>query len=53
MQSLFSYHFNLPGTAIAFHEDEEAGAFAGLAMGLNGAVTAILVPVLVQLIGLR
>jgi predicted murein hydrolase (TIGR00659 family) len=41
------------GTAIAFQEDEEAGAFAGLAMGLNGAVTAILVPILVQLMGWR
>ena len=41
------------GTAIAFQEDEEAGAFAGLAMGLNGAVTAVLVPILVQLTGLR
>ena len=42
-----------PGTATAFQEDEEAGAFAGLAMGLNGAVTAILVPILVQLMGWR
>ena len=41
------------GTATAFQEGEEAGAFAGLAMGLNGAVTAILVPLLVQLLGLR
>jgi predicted murein hydrolase (TIGR00659 family) len=41
------------GTATAFQEDEEAGAFAGLAMGLNGAVTAILVPILVQLMGWR
>ena len=41
------------GTATAFQEDEEAGAFSGLAMGLNGAVTAILVPILVQLMGLR
>jgi predicted murein hydrolase (TIGR00659 family) len=38
------------GTATAFQEDEETGAFAGLAMGLNGAVTAILVPILVQLL---
>lgn len=32
------------GTARAFQVSEEAGAFAGLAMGLNGAVTALLVP---------
>lgn len=41
------------GTAMAFQENEEAGAFAGLAMGLNGAVTAILVPILVRLLGLN
>jgi putative effector of murein hydrolase len=41
------------GTAVAFQEDEEAGAFAGLAMGLNGALTAVLVPLLVQILGLR
>jgi len=41
------------GTAVAFQEDEEVGAFAGLAMGLNGAVTAVLVPLLMQLLGLR
>ena len=38
------------GTAIAFQESEETGAFSGLAMGLNGAVTAILVPFLVRLL---
>ena len=32
------------GTARAFQISEEAGAFAGLAMGLNGAVTALMVP---------
>ena len=32
------------GTARAFQVSEEAGAFAGLAMGLNGALTALLVP---------
>jgi predicted murein hydrolase (TIGR00659 family) len=32
------------GTARAFQVSEEAGAFAGLAMGLNGAVTALMVP---------
>jgi predicted murein hydrolase (TIGR00659 family) len=41
------------GTATAVQEDEAAGAFAGLARGLNGAVTAILVPILVQLMGWR
>jgi predicted murein hydrolase (TIGR00659 family) len=40
------------GTATAFQEGEEAGAFSGLAMGLNGAVTAILVPILIRLVGL-
>ncbi|MCB0195474.1 MAG: LrgB family protein [Anaerolineae bacterium] len=40
------------GTAVAFQEDEEAGAFSGLAMGLNGAVTALLIPVIIKLIGL-
>jgi predicted murein hydrolase (TIGR00659 family) len=34
------------GTARAFQLSEEAGAFAGLAMGLNGLLTAVLVPVL-------
>ena len=32
------------GTARAFQVSEEAGAFAGLAMGLNGAITALMVP---------
>lgn len=40
------------GTARAFQLDAEAGAFAGLAMGLNGALTALLVPVLVRWLGL-
>lgn len=40
------------GTARAFEHSEEAGAFAGLAMGLNGALTAILVPLIVWLLGL-
>ena len=40
------------GTAVAFQEDEKAGAFSGLAMGLNGAVTAILIPVVIKLLGL-
>lgn len=33
------------GTARAFQVSEEAGAFAGLGMGLNGLLTAVLVPV--------
>jgi len=32
------------GTARAFQVSEEAGAFAGLGMGLNGMLTALLVP---------
>ena len=35
------------GTARAFEHSEQAGAFAGLAMGLNGALTAALIPVVV------
>jgi predicted murein hydrolase (TIGR00659 family) len=38
------------GTARAFQVDEEAGAFSGLAMGLNGALTALLVPLLLWLL---
>jgi len=38
------------GTARAFQVNEEAGAFAGLGMGLNGLLTAVLVPVVVGLI---
>ncbi|MEP3669832.1 MAG: LrgB family protein, partial [Roseibium sp.] len=34
------------GTARAFQVSEVAGAFAGLAMGLNALVTAILLPLL-------
>jgi predicted murein hydrolase (TIGR00659 family) len=37
------------GTARAFQVSEEAGAFAGLAMGLTGLVTAALFPLLVWL----
>ncbi|KAA3664205.1 MAG: LrgB family protein, partial [Chloroflexi bacterium] len=36
------------GTGIAFQEGEEAGAFSGLAMGLNGALTAVLVPLIIH-----
>lgn len=41
------------GTARAFQESEEAGAFSGLAMGLNIVATALMLPVLVHLLGLR
>jgi len=34
------------GTARAFQVSEQAGAFAGLGMGLNGVVTAILMPLM-------
>lgn len=39
------------GTARAFQVSETMGAFAGLAMGLNGLVTAFLFPVLLRLWG--
>ncbi len=38
------------GTARAFQVGEEAGAFAGLAMGLTGLATAALFPVAVWLV---
>jgi predicted murein hydrolase (TIGR00659 family) len=38
------------GTARALHENEVCGAFSSLAMGLNGLLTAVLVPVLVGLL---
>lgn len=41
------------GTARAFQESEEAGAFSGLAMGLNIIATALMLPVLAHLLGLR
>ncbi|MDR3410222.1 MAG: LrgB family protein [Formivibrio sp.] len=37
------------GTARAFQESNETGAFAGLGMGLNALMTAILVPLLYRL----
>lgn len=40
------------GTAQAFQRSERCGAFAGLAMGLNGVATAILVPLLLRWWGL-
>jgi predicted murein hydrolase (TIGR00659 family) len=39
------------GTARAFQVNEMAGTFAGIAMGLNGLVTAILAPPLLDLVG--
>ena len=36
------------GTARAFQVDPVAGTFAGIALGLNGLLTALLVPVLVK-----
>lgn len=38
------------GTARAFEHSAQAGAFAGLAMGLNGALTAALIPLVVWLL---
>lgn len=38
------------GTARAFELSETAGAFSGLAMGLNALVTSLLVPVLIRLL---
>jgi predicted murein hydrolase (TIGR00659 family) len=39
------------GTARAFQINAETGAFSGLGMGLNGVLTAIIVPLIVGLIG--
>ena len=36
------------GTARAFAVDEIAGTFAGIAMGLNGVATSLVVPILLQ-----
>ena len=36
------------GTARAFQVDEVAGTFAGVAVGLNGIATAVIVPILVR-----
>lgn len=41
------------GTARAFEHNEQAGAFSGLAMGLNGTVSAILIPIIVWLLSLH
>jgi predicted murein hydrolase (TIGR00659 family) len=40
------------GTARAFQVSEQAGAFAGLAMGLNGLITALISPLLLKISGL-
>lgn len=37
------------GTATAFEEGPEAGSMAGLAMGLNGLLTALLVPLVMRI----
>ncbi|MEY3220497.1 MAG: hypothetical protein RIT27_1854 [Pseudomonadota bacterium] len=37
------------GTAKAFQMSQETGAFSGLAMGLNGAMTALLIPLFLYL----
>ena len=39
------------GTARAFQDSNEAGVFAGLAIGLNALVTAIVVPIVISLTG--
>lgn len=39
------------GTARAFEDSERAGAYSGLGMGLNGALTAIIIPPIVWLFG--
>ncbi len=41
------------GTARAFQESEEAGAFSGLAMGLNALLSSLLLPPLLYALGLR
>ena len=38
------------GTARAFQVDELAGTFAGIAVGLNGIATALIVPILAKLL---
>lgn len=40
------------GTARAFEHDRQAGAFSGLGMGLNGTLTAFLVPIISWAAGL-
>ncbi|MBR8501451.1 LrgB family protein, partial [Burkholderia cenocepacia] len=38
------------GTARAFQVDATMGAYAGLGMGLNGVLTAVVVPVLMPVV---
>ena len=38
------------GTAQALQDSEVAGAFAGLAMGLNALATALLAPIIVAML---
>ncbi len=38
------------GTARAYQVSEEMGAFAGLGMGLNGVLTAFVVPILLPVV---
>ena len=40
------------GTARAFQESEQAGAFSGLAMGLNALLSSLLLPLLLVALGL-
>ncbi|WP_298425285.1 LrgB family protein [Rhodoblastus sp.] len=40
------------GAARAFHIDSTAGAFAGIGMGLNGAFTSVILPILRPFLGL-
>jgi len=40
------------GTARAFQENETAGAFSGLAMGLNTLVSSIFIPPMLKLLGI-
>ena len=40
------------GTASIYQESSEAGAASGLAMGLSGLITALILPVLVKMFGL-
>ena len=39
------------GTARAFQVNETAGAFAGIGMGLNAVLTAIIAPLILHLFG--
>jgi putative effector of murein hydrolase len=39
------------GTARAFQVSAEMGAFAGLAMGISGLITALLLPLALRLLG--